>query len=176
MPTTIFINDWVGLLINMDRTNYSLLSLVAIVAIVSMVSMLVSSHRVTPLSFAPSIIANAITDVPRSGSVTGFVTAGDDAKLAQPSASPFDLDGDGIISSKDSDVLALVIDRVQFCPRNKRCDVNGDGVVDLADLGSLNSLVLSQQLSQNTVGPAAQQSSSANDDALSIATTGAIGQ
>lgn len=138
----------------MDRTNYALLSLVSIVAIVAVIAMFlharVPSQGLPPIQDAPSVVANAVLDVP----ITGKVTLGG-SEIAAPapsrtSGSSYDLDWSGSLDANDAKILSLVIDRVQFCPKNRNCDIDGNGVIDLRDLGQLNSLIIAARTAKES--------------------------
>jgi hypothetical protein len=160
----------------MDKTNYPLLSIVAVVAITAIVAIfLTHADEITPLNEGATIVANAVLDVP----ITGMVAS-------EPAAPPrpartlhrFDFSQDGTLNTPDADKLALVIDRVEFCPRSTQCDVNGDNFVDIQDLGALNAILLkeaAQQAPQPVYAPAQPRTyEPSTDHSLAIGTFGAI--
>ncbi len=121
-----------------DTTNYTVLSLVAIVALTAIVAMFIAA-RPAELGVA-TVSGNSIFSL----SLTGRVTA--EAPVSEPEPNNYlDLNDNGKIDAADAEILGLVIDRVQFCPRNKRCDVDGNTVIDMSDLGALNALIVQER-------------------------------
>lgn len=126
----------------MDKTNYTVLSIVAIVAITAIVAIVVKAKGAdrVPSIEEIALSADATLDV----QFTGMVIASDSPLVvSEPAAgNRIDLNDDGVLNAKDSDILGLVIDRVQFCPRSKQCDITGDDIVDMQDLGALNARIV----------------------------------
>jgi hypothetical protein len=151
-----------------DRTNYPLLSIVSIVAIAAVVAIFLNTHTdagIRPVGESVSVVGNAIVDI---GPLTGKVVS-ESVPHAAKTENKFDLTDDGALDSADAHVLGLVIDRVQFCPRGKQCDINYDGIVDTTDLSLLNGYILRDQLQQAPVAP-----STITDDSASIGSYGAV--
>jgi hypothetical protein len=158
----------------MDRTNYTLLSIISIVAITAILAMFLFARAGEGVQ-AP---ADALTGL-FSVSITGHVTASapQQERQPQPQGDPLDLNNDGKLDAADAVLLGQVIDRAQFCPRNKRCDVNGDGVIDMQDLGLLNSEIISRspaKTAQPTAQPARIARSATANKALSVGAFGGI--
>lgn len=151
----------------MDKTNYTVLSVVAIVAITAIVAIFIHAKAPQGVSLGEAATtARAVLSLP----LTGQVVADGPNDAPAPSGNALDLNDDGVIDKKDSQILGLVVDRVQFCPRNKRCDVDGNTVVDIYDLAALNARILEQSVPLDTTSAPAQD----YDEAL-IAATGVIG-
>jgi hypothetical protein len=151
----------------MDKTNYTVLSLVAIVAITAIVAIFINAKApqgLAPLETTIGPTARAVLSVP----LTGRVTAEAPREIT-PEGNRLDLNDDGSLDDDDSAILALVIDRVQFCPRSKRCDVNGDNVVDVHDLAALNARIIETQIASE---PDASTTPTRSADALLVAVTG----
>lgn len=150
----------------MDKTNYSVLSIVAIVAITAIVAMFI--HERAPNALLSNAVDAAtptarVIDIPLTGHVVAEAPRETKAPLR------IDLNNDGSLTVADAALLSSVIDRAQFCPRNKQCDLTADGIVDTADLGELNAHILKAQAAV----PGAQPIYVATDDTFAIGTTGA---
>jgi hypothetical protein len=162
----------------MDRTNYPLLSLVSIVAITAVVAMFLSaraSDGLPSVDDAVAVAGNAVFDIHLTGMVSAEETQVEPVRYTLP----LDFNANSKLDRGDAEVLGLVIDRVQFCPRNTRCDVNEDGFVDIADLGALNAQILQQEAIQPTTTTRTQTSTRVQntqnaDPSLSMGAFGAI--
>jgi len=139
----------------MDNTNYSLLSIVGIVALTAIIAMFVHADR-APSPDAPRV-EFVDTSVRSSDAVlTGYVTH-DRAPVQQERPRPefdwrvYDYDNSGALDTPDALILADVVDRKRFCPPNKVCDLDGNGVVELRDLGLFNARLLEQAMQQEAL-------------------------
>lgn len=64
---------------------------------------------------------------------------------------PYDLNDDGAVTSRDNVYLVNVINGFSACPSGKKCDTNGDGKINVYDLTALNK----DNASESCVAPAA---------------------
>lgn len=160
----------------MDKTNYPVLSLVAVVAIVAIVAIFLNARVSTgfmPLDKGAALVGNMIFDA----SLTGHVTADTTPPIVSESKhNPYDLNNNDVFDVGDATILGEVIDRVRFCPKNKQCDVDGDGVVDMNDLGQLNAKIIQSQPAQDTTPstPSTPTVRKGTDPALQLGSFGAI--
>jgi hypothetical protein len=127
----------------MDKTNYPILSIVAVVALTAIVAMFMNAQRNPVEPIGPVL---ALTDG-FDGALDGAALTGNVAleratrpvsvavERARPDVSfaSYDYNDDGRLDEEDGAILDLIVARERFCPQGKTCDVNQDGVVDVAD-------------------------------------------
>jgi hypothetical protein len=130
----------------MDKTNYTLLSIVAIVAITAVVSIFLHARAgdgLMPVAEGASATGNVV----RSG-ITGNVVV---QEQQVQTGNKLDLNGDNRLTSEDAELLGEVIDRLQFCPKHKYCDLDSSGVIDINDLALLNRYILEDHIASAPV-------------------------
>lgn len=113
----------------MNRHDALILAVVGLVAVFAVVSMVRLSGA------AP--VEESRTFIPVVGAATAEVRYSDRVPAR---VHDVDFTGDGWLTLEDSDLLAMYITE-QRCPRDKMCDLNGDGVLDLRDLELFNALI-----------------------------------
>lgn len=129
----------------MDKTNYNLLSIVGIVALTAIIAMFIQGSRFPSMEGSPRI---EIVDTADDAVLTGNVVLTDRVQVPTPRPSPefdwtrYDYNNNGVLDTADAELLAEVTNRVRFCPANKICDVDQNGVVELRDLGLFNAQLL----------------------------------
>lgn len=134
----------------MDKTNYSLLSIVGIVAITAIIAMFLHADR-SPIR--DSVAAIDFVDSTDAGLTGNIILEGRTRASAERPRPDFDwtrydYDSNGALDTDDAVILASVTKRARFCPANKICDVDQNGLVELNDLGLFNAKLLAQAMVQ----------------------------